>query len=157
MPVFTEAEALVLILRLQAGGKAVVFTDGIFDLLHPGHLRCLQRARRLGGALLVGVNSDRSVRAAKGPNRPIVPAQERAEILAALACVDGVVIFDEETPLRLMAALRPDILAQCTDRADEAIVEARGDQVIRIPVESGYSTRAILEKIRSTPKPPALL
>src|ERR1051325_8039402 len=95
---FTDADALALIARLRMAGKTVVFTNGVFDLLHPGHLRYLRHARSLGDALIVGINSDRSVKAIKGPDRPITPERERAEILAALTCVDAVVIFDDETP-----------------------------------------------------------
>src|SRR5438132_817148 len=119
---FTQAEALALIARLRAAGKTVVFTNGVFDLLHPGHLRYLQHARGLGDALVVGINSDRSVRAIKGQDRPITPEQERAEILAALACVDAIVIFDEETPYEVIAKLQPDVLVKGADWADDAIV-----------------------------------
>src|SRR5262249_15864688 len=103
----TKGEAIALVVRLRADGKQIVFTNGVFDLLHPGHVRYLQRARGLGDALIIGVNSDRSVRANKGPDRPITPEAERVEILEALACVDGVVIFDEETPHDLIAAIQP--------------------------------------------------
>jgi D-glycero-beta-D-manno-heptose 1-phosphate adenylyltransferase len=149
----TIAEAAALVSRLRAAGKTVVFTNGVFDLLHPGHVRYLQRARAAGDALIVGVNSDRSVRANKGPARPIVPEDERAEIVAALACVDAVVIFDEETPQELVAALQPDVLVKGADWAADAIVgrdivEARGGTVIRVPIEPGHSTSAIVEKIR---------
>ena len=125
----------------------------MFDLLHPGHVRYLQQARALGDALIVGLNSDRSVRANKGPDRPITPEHERAEILAALDCVDAVVIFDEDTPHDLIAALQPDVLVKGADWAEDAIVgrdivEARGGRVVRIAIEPGYSTTAIVEKIR---------
>src|SRR5712691_4959045 len=99
-------QAIALVARLRAAGKQIVFTNGVFDLLHVGHLRYLQHARGLGDALLVGVNSDRSVRLIKGPGRPITAEDERAEILEALACVDGVVIFDDETPRELIAAIQ---------------------------------------------------
>ena len=94
---FTLTEALVLVHRLRAEGKTVVFTNGVFDLIHPGHVRYLQHARSLGDALIVGVNSDRSARGNKGPERPITPELERAEVLAGLACVDAVAVFDEDT------------------------------------------------------------
>jgi D-beta-D-heptose 7-phosphate kinase/D-beta-D-heptose 1-phosphate adenosyltransferase len=147
------AEAAALVSRLRAAGKTVVFTNGVFDLLHPGHVRYLQRARAAGDALIVGVNSDRSVRANKGPSRPIVPQDERAEVVAALACVDAVVIFDDDTPHDLIAALQPDVLVKGADWAADAIVgrdivEARGGTVIRVPIEPGYGTSAIVEKIR---------
>lgn len=129
-----------------------MFTNGVFDLLHPGHLRYLQRARSLGDALIVGVNSDRSVRANKGEGRPITPEGERAEILEALACVDAVAIFDEDTPHALISALQPDVLVKGADWAEDAIVgrdvvEARGGRVVRVPIEAGYSTTAIVQKI----------
>ena len=150
---FSRANALSLVARLRSAGRTIVFTNGVFDLLHPGHVRYLQQARGLGDALVVGVNSDRSVRANKGPDRPITPELERAEILAALACVDAVAIFDEETPFALISAVQPDILVKGADWAEDAIVgrdavEARGGRVVRIPLEAGYSTSAILAKIR---------
>jgi rfaE bifunctional protein nucleotidyltransferase chain/domain len=140
--------------RLRAAGKRVVFTNGVFDLLHPGHVRYLQHARSLGDALVVGVNSDRSVRAIKGPDRPIAPANERAEVLAALACVDAVVVFDEDTPREIIAALQPDVLVKGADWAADAIVgrdivEARGGRVARVEVVPGYSTTGIIGKIRA--------
>src|SRR5689334_24450946 len=101
----TRAQAVDLVSRLREAGKRIVFTNGVFDLLHPGHVRYLQHARTLGDALIVGINSDRSVRAVKGPDRPITPEAERAEILAALACVDAVAIFDEETPYEIISAI----------------------------------------------------
>lgn len=152
-PGFTLSDALALVSRLRDAGKTVVFTNGVFDLLHPGHLRYLQHARTLGDALIVGVNSDRSVRATKGPERPINPEHERAEVLAALACVGRVVIFDEDTPYNVIAALQPDVLVKGADWAEDAIVgrdivEARGGDVVRVALEPGYSTTTILRKIR---------
>jgi D-beta-D-heptose 7-phosphate kinase/D-beta-D-heptose 1-phosphate adenosyltransferase len=148
-----DGRALALVRELRAGGQTIVFTNGVFDLLHPGHVRYLQQARALGDALIVGLNSDRSVRNNKGPGRPITPEAERAEILAALACVDAVVLFDEDTPHELIAAVQPDILVKGADWAADAIVgrgvvEARGGRVVRIPVEAGYSTSKIVAKIR---------
>jgi D-beta-D-heptose 7-phosphate kinase/D-beta-D-heptose 1-phosphate adenosyltransferase len=136
---------------LRAAGKRVVFTNGVFDLLHPGHVRYLQAARREGDALIVGINSDRSVRAIKGPARPVTPEHERAEILSALACVDAVVLFDEETPAEIIRTVQPDVLVKGADWAADAIVgrdtvEARGGRVVRMPVEQGWSTSAIIEK-----------
>jgi len=142
-----------MVARWREAGKRVVFTNGVFDLLHPGHVRYLQAARAEGDVLVVGINSDRSVRAIKGPERPIVPEGERAEVLAALGCVDAVVIFDEETPAGIIRAVQPDVLVKGADWAADAIVgrdtvEARGGRVVRMPVEPGWSTSAILEKIR---------
>jgi rfaE bifunctional protein nucleotidyltransferase chain/domain len=149
----TVPEAVAVVERLRATGKSVVFTNGVFDLLHVGHLRYLQQARALGDALIVGLNSDRSVRANKGAGRPITPETERAEILSALACVDGVVVFDEDTPHEIIAALQPDVLVKGADWAADAIVgrdvvEARGGRVVRVPIEAGHSTSALVEKIR---------
>jgi len=149
----TIAEAAALVAGIRARGRTIVFTNGVFDLLHPGHVRYLQQARALGDALIVGVNSDRSVRAIKGPSRPITPEDERAELIAALVCVDAAVIFDEDTPWQLIAALQPDVLVKGADWADDAIVgrdlvEARGGRVVRVPIEAGYATTAIVERIR---------
>jgi D-beta-D-heptose 7-phosphate kinase/D-beta-D-heptose 1-phosphate adenosyltransferase len=149
----TTAEAAALATRLRAAGKTVVFTNGVFDLLHPGHVRYLQQARALGDALIVGVNSDRSVRANKGPSRPVNPENERAEVVAALSCVDAVVIFDADTPRDLVAALQPDVLVKGADWGADAIVgrdivEGRGGTVVRIPLEAGHATTAIIDRIR---------
>ena len=145
-------EAVALVAALRADGKVVVFTNGVYDLLHPGHVRYLQAARSEGDALIVGVNSDRSVRANKGPGRPVNPEQERAEIVAALAAVDAAVIFDEDTPHAIVIALQPDVLVKGADWAADQIVgrdvvEARGGRVVRATVEPGYSTTAILAMI----------
>lgn len=150
----TRAEASAFAGRHREAGRRVVFTNGVFDILHPGHVRYLQHARSLGDVLIVGLNADRSVRGNKGPFRPINPEPERAEILAALECVDAVVVFDEETPAEIIKALQPDILVKGADWAEDAIVgrdtvEARGGRVVRVPVEQGFSTTAIIEKIRS--------
>jgi len=149
----TLEQARRFVEELRAAGKVIVFTNGVFDLLHVGHLRYLAQARRLGDALLVGVNSDRSVRLIKGPDRPIVAESERAEVLEALACVDAVVIFDADTPAGLIDALQPDILVKGSDWAADAIVgrdivEARGGRVVRIAIEPGHSTTKIVEAIR---------
>jgi rfaE bifunctional protein nucleotidyltransferase chain/domain len=149
----TTAEATAFVERLRAAGRTLVFTNGVFDLLHIGHLRYLQQARAFGDALIVGLNSDRSVRANKGPSRPVTPEAERAEILEALACVDGVVVFEQETPHDLIAALQPDVLVKGADWGEDAIVgrdivEARGGRVVRVPLEAGRSTSAIIDKIR---------
>ena len=150
---FTETEALELVGRLRADDKRIVFTNGVFDLLHPGHLRYLQHARSLGDALVVGVNSDRSVRAIKGADRPIMPEAERGEILAALDCVTAVVIFDQDTPHEVISALQPDILVKGADWGTDAIVgrdvvEARGGKVVRVEIAPGYSTTRIIERIK---------
>ena len=133
----------------------VVFTNGVFDILHPGHVRYLKAARALGDKLIVAINSDRSVRAlGKGPNRPINPEHERAEVLRALACVDEVVIFDESDPHAIISKIQPDILVKGADWAEDAVigrdvVEARGGKVVRIALAEGYSTSTIIERIRS--------
>jgi D-glycero-beta-D-manno-heptose 1-phosphate adenylyltransferase len=150
----TRAVAASFAEHCRLAGKLVVFTNGVFDLLHPGHVRYLQQARRLGDVLIVGVNSDRSVRAIKGPQRPITPEDERAEIVEALACVDAAVVFDEETPHALITDLEPHVLVKGADWAEDAIVgrdivEARGGRVVRVPIEAGYSTTALLRKIKA--------
>ena len=153
MPVLSLDDAADLVRSLRRNGRSVVFTNGVFDLLHPGHVRYLQAARREGDALIVGMNSDRSVRANKGASRPITPEEERAEILAALACVDAVVVFDEDTPDAIVRRLEPDILVKGADWAADAIVgrgtvEARGGRVVRVPIERGWSSSAIIDRIR---------
>jgi D-beta-D-heptose 7-phosphate kinase/D-beta-D-heptose 1-phosphate adenosyltransferase len=149
-----RAEARRLADDLRASGKTIVFTNGVFDLLHIGHLRYLEEARGLGDVLLVGINSDRSVRQLKGAGRPITAEGERAEVLAALTCVDGVVIFDEETPRDLIQAIQPDVLVKGSDWAEDAIVgrdivEARGGRVVRVAIQPGHSTTRIVEKIKN--------
>ena len=144
-----EAEAFVHDARSH--GRRVVFTNGVFDLLHPGHVRYLQAARAEGDVLIVAVNSDRSVRANKGPSRPIIPERERAEVLEALSAVDAAVIFDDETPQAIIDRMRPDVLVKGADWAADAIVgretvEAHGGKVVRVPIEAGWSTSAIIEK-----------
>lgn len=137
----------------KRNGRRVVFTNGCFDLLHPGHIHTLETARQLGDVLVVAINSDESVRKLKGPGRPLVPARERAEILASLECVDAVVIFEELTPARAVAALLPDILVKGGDWPGDRIVgreevEAAGGRVVRAEVLPGYSTSDLLRKIR---------
>jgi D-beta-D-heptose 7-phosphate kinase/D-beta-D-heptose 1-phosphate adenosyltransferase len=138
--------------------RSVVFTNGVFDILHPGHLRYLQAARAEGDALIVAVNSDRSVRANKGPSRPVNVERERAELLAALEVVDAVVVFDEETPAEIIRRLQPDVLVKGADwPADQIVgrdtVEARGGRVVRVAVEPGFSTSAIIARVRALPHP----
>ena len=140
--------------RVRMHGAKVVFTNGVFDLLHPGHVRYLSDARRLGGALIVGVNSDRSVHAIKGPDRPITPAEERAEVLLALACVDAVVIFDEETPDAIIKRIQPDVLVKGADWELDNIVgretvEAHGGRVVRMELAPGYSTTDLIRKVKA--------
>ena len=139
--------------RVRARGGAVVFTNGVFDLLHPGHVRYLRDARALGDALIVAVNSDRSVRANKGPSRPINPEDERAELLLALECVDAAVIFDEDTPHDIVARIQPDILVKGADWGPAKIVgrdivEARGGRVVRVELEPGHSTTDLIHRVR---------
>jgi D-glycero-beta-D-manno-heptose 1-phosphate adenylyltransferase len=153
VPIVARDEVAAFAERLRGEGRKVVFTNGVFDLLHPGHIRYLRQARRLGDALIVGVNSDRSVRSNKGDGRPITSEAERAEVLAALAAVDAVVVFDEETPYELISAVQPDVLVKGADWPEDGIVgrdivEARGGVVVRVPVEPGHSTSSIIEKIR---------
>ena len=136
----------------QRRGERVVFTNGCFDLLHVGHVRSLEEARRHGDRLVVAVNTDASVRRNKGAGRPIVPARRRAEVVAALACVDWVVLFAESTPLRVIRALRPDVLAKGGDWALDQIVgrefvEARGGRVVSIRLREGMSTTTIVNRI----------
>jgi D-glycero-beta-D-manno-heptose 1-phosphate adenylyltransferase len=151
----TRYQAIEFVARERSRGRVIVFTNGVFDILHPGHIRYLRDARALGDLLIVGVNSDRSVKAlAKAPNRPINPEAERVEVLSALASVDAVVIFDEDTPHAIISALQPDILVKGADWGENAIVgrdivEARGGRVARIALAEGYSTTKIIERIRS--------
>ena len=136
--------------------RTIVFTNGVFDLLHPGHVRYLCKARALGDALIVAVNSDRSARALDtGPDRPLNTASERAEVLAALACVDATVVFDEDTPLEIVRALQPHVLVKGADWAPGTIVgadivEAGGGRVERIPLAEGYSTSRLVARIKGT-------
>ena len=151
---FTIEEAVAFVEAQRRLGRTIVFTNGVFDLLHPGHVRYLRAARALGDTLVVGLNSDRSVRANKGPGRPVIPELERAETVAALEAVDAVAIFDAETPAAIIERLQPDVLVKGADWAAEAIVgrdtvEARGGRVVRMPVEPGWSTSAIIEKTRA--------
>jgi rfaE bifunctional protein nucleotidyltransferase chain/domain len=151
--VFTLDELIVRFGRSKRNGKRVVFTNGCFDLLHPGHIHSLEAARAMGDSLIVGINSDESVRILKGSERPVMREAERAEILASLECVDGVVIFDELSPQKVIAALLPDVLVKGSDWPGNQIVgreevEAAGGKVVLIDNVPGYSTTAILEKIR---------
>jgi len=148
------ADLKKILVERRAKGKKIVFTNGCFDLIHIGHTQYLQAARELGDLLVVGVNSDASVRRLnKGGGRPIVPDAQRAEVLAALACVDYVVLFDEPDPGRLIADLQPDILVKGGDWAPDQIigreiVESRGGTVRTIPLVPGVSTTALVKKIQ---------
>jgi len=151
--ILTLEEAILRFGREKRNGRRIVFTNGCFDLLHPGHIGGLEQARALGDALIVGLNSDASVRQLKGAGRPVLPERERAEILAALECVDAVLIFDDPTPREVIARLLPDVLVKGGDWPGDQIVgreevEAAGGRVVSIPVVPGYSTTAILLKIR---------
>jgi D-beta-D-heptose 7-phosphate kinase/D-beta-D-heptose 1-phosphate adenosyltransferase len=152
--VLSPADAEAFVEHARAAGRRVVFTNGVFDLLHPGHARYLRYARSLGDVLIVGVNGDASVRRNKGPARPINPDRERAELVAALACVDAVVIFDEDTPAEIIRLVQPDVLVKGSDwPADQIVgrdtVEARGGRVVLAGVEPGFSTTALIDRIRS--------
>lgn len=141
---------------MRSAGKRIVFTNGCFDLLHVGHVRCLSRARALGDLLVVGLNSDGSVAKIKGSGRPLVPQAERAEVLAALGFVDYVVVFEEETPRELIAAIKPDVLVKGGDwKVEEVVgrdlVEARGGKVVIVPFEGGHSTSDLVARIRRLP------
>ena len=137
---------------MRQQGQSVVFTNGCFDLLHRGHVEYLEAARALGDALIVAVNSDRSVRTLKGPTRPITPADDRAHVLAALACVDYVVEFDDDTAERIVQQLRPDVYVKGGDYAQDEpleapIVRAYGGSVRILPFTSGYSTTDLVQRI----------
>jgi rfaE bifunctional protein nucleotidyltransferase chain/domain len=152
--ILTLEEAILRFGREKRNGRRIVFTNGCFDLLHPGHIASLEQARALGDTLIVGLNSDAGVRQLKGAGRPVLPERERAEILAALECVDAVVIFDELTPREVIRRLLPDVLVKGGDWPGDQIVgreevEAAGGRVVSIPVIQGYSTTETLRKIRA--------
>jgi D-beta-D-heptose 7-phosphate kinase/D-beta-D-heptose 1-phosphate adenosyltransferase len=151
--IVSQDELILLIAREKRNGRRVVFTNGCFDLLHPGHVRCLAEARALGDLLVVAVNSDSSVRGNKGPERPLVPQNDRAEVLAALSSVDYVTIFDEPTPRDLIARVLPSVLVKGADWGPNEVVgreevEASGGRVVSVPLTPGYSTTNLLRKIR---------
>jgi D-glycero-beta-D-manno-heptose 1-phosphate adenylyltransferase len=153
--VYSRAELLRRRREWRQEKKTVVFTNGCYDLLHPGHIALLEQARTLGGVLILGLNSDAGVRRAKGPSRPVLPEQERAELAAALEAVDAVVLFDEDTPRELIAELLPDVLVKGADWshfiAGREEVEAAGGTVLTVPMEPGFSTSNIVERILSQP------
>ena len=151
--IFDRATLIAARRRLRGEGRRVVFTNGCFDLLHPGHVRYLSEARQLGDALIVALNSDDSVRRLKGAGRPVMNEKERAEVMAALAAVDIVTVFDEDTPRELIAALLPDVLVKGGDWPLDQIVgreevEAAGGRVLALPYLEGSSTTDIIERIR---------
>jgi D-beta-D-heptose 7-phosphate kinase/D-beta-D-heptose 1-phosphate adenosyltransferase len=152
-PLLTIDQAAVWAADQRSHGRVLVFTNGVYDLVHPGHVQYLEAARAEGDRLIVAVNSDRSVRANKGPSRPILPEQERAELIGALTCVDAVVIFDAETPAAVIAAIQPDVLVKGADWTHDAIVgrdvvEARGGRVVRMTLTDGFSTSRIVDTIK---------
>lgn len=137
-------------------GRRIVFTNGCYDLLHPGHIRLLEKARELGDILILALNSDRSVRENKGPHRPIIPEDERGEVAAALEAVDYVVLFDEPTPREIVSRVLPDVLVKGGDWGPNEIIgreetESAGGRVVSIPFEPGYSTSTIVERIQKLP------
>src|SRR5579863_9641312 len=153
--IVSQEELIQVTAREKRAGRCVVFTNGCFDLLHPGHVRCLAEARALGDVLVVAVNSDRSARGNKGPERPLVAEQDRAEVLAALASVDYVTIFDEPTPRELISRVLPSVLVKGADWALDQVagreeVEAAGGCVVSIPLAPGYSTTILVQRIRNT-------
>lgn len=152
-PILSGSALDAYVREARRRGRRIVFTNGVFDILHPGHVRYLQAARAHGDLLIVGLNSDASVRRNKGDGRPVNPELERAEVLAALACVDAVSIFDEDTPAEIIRLVCPDVLVKGADWPEDQIVgrdtvEAHGGVVIREPIAAGYSTSAIIERVR---------
>ena len=149
----SQSAAAAFAEQVRSRRGTVVFTNGVFDLLHPGHVRYLRDARALGDVLIVAVNSDRSVRANKGPSRPVNPERERAEVLLALECVDAAVIFDEDTPHAIIKAIQPDVLVKGADWGPNNIVgrdivEARGGRVVRLELAAGHSTTDLINRVR---------
>jgi len=149
--ILSREAVLALRQKWKREGKRVVFTNGCYDVLHPGHIRLLERAKSLGDVLILALNADSSVRRLKGASRPLVPEFERAELAAALEAVDVVTFFDEDTPTALIAALLPDVLVKGADWshfiAGREEVEAAGGQVFALPLEPGYSTTGIVDEI----------
>lgn len=148
---YSRPDLLAARRRWKEQGLVVVFTNGCYDILHPGHVRTLERARSLGDLLVLGLNSDASVRRMKGPSRPVIPEAERAALACALEAVDAVTLFDEDTPRELIAALLPDVLVKGSDWshfvAGREEVEAAGGRVVLLPLEPGYSTTSTVEQI----------
>ena len=155
--IFTRQQLIDLRLEWRRAGKKVVFTNGCYDILHPGHIRLLESARSLGDILILALNTDASVQRLKGPTRPLISQDQRAELAAALEAVDAVTFFDEDTPRELIAAVLPDVLIKGADWAHfiagREEVEAAGGQVLALPLEPGYSTTGILEEVLSRSQP----
>ena len=152
--VLTQHAMRAYVERLRGEGRRIAFTNGVFDLLHPGHVRYLQEARALADVLIVGLNRDASVRRYKGPSRPITPEHERAELLASLDCVDAVVLFSEDTPAEIIRLVQPDVLVKGADWPPDQIVgrdtvEARGGRVVLVSVQQGHSTSSLIERVRA--------
>jgi len=149
--IYTREQLIVLRAEWSRAGKKVAFTNGCYDILHPGHIRLLEAARSLGDVLILALNTDASVQRLKGPTRPLISQEQRAELAAALAAVDAVTFFDEDTPRELIAAVLPDILIKGADWthfiAGREEVEAAGGRVLALPLEPGYSTTGILEQV----------
>jgi rfaE bifunctional protein nucleotidyltransferase chain/domain len=149
--IFTREQLIDRRLEWKRSGKTVVFTNGCYDILHPGHIRLLESARSLGDVLILALNTDASVQRLKGPTRPLVSQDERAELAAALQAVDAVTFFDEDTPRELIAAVLPDVLVKGADWshfiAGREEVEAAGGKVLALPLEPGYSTTGILDDV----------
>ena len=153
--IVSRSRLLQLARGWKSANKKIIFTNGTFDILHAGHVTYLEKAKRCGDILVVGVNSDRSVKTYKGPHRPVNPEKDRARIISALACVDYAVIFGEPTPRNLIVQLRPDVLVKGSDWKKEEIAGAReveswGGRVARIPLVAGKSTTAIIKKMRGS-------
>lgn len=150
--VVSQDELVSRLADVRRAGCRIVFTNGCFDILHPGHIRLLEAARNLGDILVLAINTDRSVRQNKGHGRPIIPEAERAEVAAALSAVDYVVLFDDATPREIVSCVKPDVLVKGSDwGADEIVgrkeVEAAGGRVVSLPLEPGYSTSSIIERV----------
>ncbi len=152
---YTREELIAARQQWKRNGKTVVFTNGCYDLLHPGHVRLLEQARSLGDVLILALNSDASVQRMKGPTRPLMNQQQRAELAGALAAVDAVTLFEEDTPRELIAAVLPDILIKGADWshfiAGREEVEAAGGRVLAVALEPGYSTTGLVEKLLARP------
>ena len=149
--IYSREDLLAARAQWKSAGKTVVFTNGCYDVLHPGHIRLLESARNLGDLLILALNTDASVQRLKGPSRPLIGERDRAELASALAAVDAVTLFDEDTPRELIAAVLPDVLIKGADWAHfiagREEVEAAGGQVLTVPLEPGYSTTNIVEDI----------